>query len=66
MEGVEWHPTARRAAATIALARGDLELAGELARLCFEGGDPADPVCAPLLELLLRVELEREDVGGRE
>ena len=57
MEGVEWHPTARRAAATIALARGDLQLAGELAQLCFEGGDPADPACAPLLELLLRIEL---------
>ena len=62
MEGVEWHPTARRAAATIALARGDLQLAGELARLCFEGGDPADPACAPLLELLLKIELGREDV----
>jgi DNA-binding NarL/FixJ family response regulator len=62
MEGVEWHPTARRAAAAIALARGDLQLAGELAQLCFEGGDPADPACAPLLELLLRIELRREDV----
>ena len=62
MEGAEWHPTARRAAATIALARGDLKLAGELARLCFEGGDPDDPSCAPLLELLLKVELGREDV----
>jgi DNA-binding CsgD family transcriptional regulator len=62
MEGAEWHPTARRAAATIALARGDLKLAGELARLCFEGGDPDDPVCAPLLELLLKVELGREDL----
>jgi DNA-binding CsgD family transcriptional regulator/tetratricopeptide (TPR) repeat protein len=64
MEGAEWHPTARRAAATIALARGDPKLAGELARLCFEGGDPADPVCAPLLELLLKVELGREDVAA--
>jgi DNA-binding CsgD family transcriptional regulator len=62
MQGVEWHPTARRAAATIALARGDLQLASELAQLCFEGGDPADPACAPLLELLLRIELRREDV----
>jgi DNA-binding CsgD family transcriptional regulator len=62
MEGVEWHPTARRAAAAIALARGDLQLAGELARLCFEGGDPADPACAPLLELELKVELARADV----
>ena len=64
MDGVEWHPTARRAAATIALARGDLQLAGELARLCFEGGDPADPACAPLLELLLTIELGREDVAA--
>jgi DNA-binding NarL/FixJ family response regulator len=62
MEGAEWHPTARRAAAAIALARGDLQLAEELARLCFEGGDPADPACAPLLELLLEVELGREDL----
>lgn len=62
MEGAEWHPTARRAAATIALARGDIKLAGELARLCFEGGDPADPACAPLLELLLKVELGSEDL----
>jgi len=64
MEGVEWHPTARRAAATIALARGDLQLAGELAQLCFEGGDPADPACAPLLELLVRIELRRDDVAA--
>jgi DNA-binding CsgD family transcriptional regulator len=62
MEGVEWHPRARRAAATIAFSRGDLKLADELTRLCFEGGDPADPACAPLLELLLRVELGRADV----
>ena len=62
MEGVEWHPKARRAAAAIAFARGDLQLAEELTRLCFEGGDPADPACAPLLELLLRVELGRADV----
>ena len=45
LEGVEWHPTARRAAATIALARGDLALAEETAQLCFEGSDPADPRC---------------------
>jgi DNA-binding CsgD family transcriptional regulator len=64
MQGVEWHPTARRAAATIALARGDLQLASELAQLCFEGGDPADPACAPLLELLVRIELRREDVAA--
>jgi len=59
LEGVEWHPAARRAAATIALARGDLGLAEELARLCFEGSDPADLACAPLLELLIEIQLAR-------
>jgi DNA-binding CsgD family transcriptional regulator len=59
LEGVEWHPVARRAAAAIALARGDLGLAEELAKLCFEGSDPADPVCAPLLELLVEIQLAR-------
>jgi DNA-binding NarL/FixJ family response regulator len=61
LDGVEWHPVARRAAATIALARGDLGLAEELAQLCFEGSDPADPACAPLLELLLEIQLAREE-----
>jgi DNA-binding NarL/FixJ family response regulator len=61
LEGAEWHPTARRAAATIALARGELALAEELAHLCFEGGDPGDPACAPLLELLLDIQLARGD-----
>jgi DNA-binding NarL/FixJ family response regulator len=60
LEGAEWHPTARRAAAAIALARGDLGLAEELARLCFEGSDPADPRCAPLLELLVEIQLARD------
>jgi len=59
LEDAEWHPTARRAAATIALARGDLALAEESARLCFEGGDPSDPACAPVLSLLAEIQLER-------
>jgi DNA-binding NarL/FixJ family response regulator len=62
MEGVEWHPTARRAAAGIALARGKLGLAEELARLCFEGGDPTDVACAPLLDLLLEIQVSRQDL----
>jgi DNA-binding CsgD family transcriptional regulator len=66
LEGAEWHPTARRAAATIALARGDLRLAGELAQLCFEGGDPTDPACAPLLELLLEIQLAGGDTAAAE
>jgi DNA-binding NarL/FixJ family response regulator len=63
LEGVEWHPTARRAAATIAFARGDLGLAAELTELCLDG-DADDPGCAPLLELLLTIQLAREDREG--
>jgi DNA-binding NarL/FixJ family response regulator len=64
LDGAEWHPTARRAAATIAPARGDLGLAEELAQLCFEGGDSGDPACAPLLELLLEIQLAREETAA--
>jgi DNA-binding CsgD family transcriptional regulator len=64
LEGVEWHPVARRAAATIALARGDLGLAEELAQLCFEGSDPADLACGPLLELLIEIQLAREEMDA--
>jgi DNA-binding NarL/FixJ family response regulator len=60
MEGIEWHPGARRA--TIALARGDLGLAEELAQLCFEGSDPADLACGPLLELLVEIQLARDEI----
>jgi len=66
LEGAEWHPVARRAAAVIARARGDLKLAEELVRLCFEGADPADPVCAPFLALLVEVQLERGEPGAAE
>jgi DNA-binding NarL/FixJ family response regulator len=62
MEGVEWHPTARRAAAAIALARGELVLAQDLVRLCLEGGDPADIACVPVLELLVEIQLAGGDV----
>jgi DNA-binding CsgD family transcriptional regulator len=62
MEGAEWHPTARRAAASIALARGKLPLAGDLVRLCLEGGDPADTSCAPVLELQVEIELAADDL----
>ena len=64
IEGADWHPTARRTAAAIAQGRGDLELAEELARLCFEGADAADPGCAPALELLLMVQVERGEADG--
>ena len=66
LEGAEWHPVARRAAATIALARGDLGLAEEMAQLCFDGSDPADPRCGPLLELLLEIQLARGETEEAE
>ncbi len=62
IEGAEWHPTARRLAATIALARGDSALASELGELCVEGSELADPTCAPALELLIVTRLAIGDV----
>jgi DNA-binding CsgD family transcriptional regulator len=64
LEGAEWHPVARRTTATIALARGDLELAKDLANLCLEGGDAADPASAPLLELLVGIHIAGDDVAA--
>ena len=64
LEGSESHSAARRLRATIALARGDLALAEELARVCLEGEDPSDPACAPLLELLVDIQLAREDADA--
>jgi DNA-binding CsgD family transcriptional regulator len=60
LEDHEWHPTARRVLATVAFGRGDLALAEDRARLCLEG-EAADPACAPLLELLVEVQLARGD-----
>jgi tetratricopeptide (TPR) repeat protein len=34
LEGIDWHAGAKRSLARIALARGDLALAGDLSRLC--------------------------------
>jgi DNA-binding NarL/FixJ family response regulator len=64
LEGNEWHPTARKSLAAIALARGELALAEELVRLCLDGQDGSDPGCAPLLELLVDVHLARDDLEG--
>ena len=61
MEGVEWHPIARRSAAAIALAHGEFALAQDLVGLCLEGSDPADRTCAPLLELLVEIQLAADD-----
>jgi DNA-binding NarL/FixJ family response regulator len=62
LEGHESHPIARRALATIALARGRVALAEELARLCLDGEDASNPGCAPALELLVQIRLARDDV----
>jgi DNA-binding NarL/FixJ family response regulator/tetratricopeptide (TPR) repeat protein len=64
LEGSEWHPSARRSLAAIALARGDLALAEERARMCLAAEDPPTPACAPLLQLLLDVQLARDDLGA--
>jgi DNA-binding NarL/FixJ family response regulator len=64
LEGLEWHPIARRAAASIAFARGDLALAGDLTQLCMEGADPGDPGSAPLLGLLVTIALARDDLAA--
>jgi DNA-binding CsgD family transcriptional regulator len=64
LEGSEWHPRARRARATIALARGDLALAEDLVHLCLEGRDSSDPACMPLLELLVEIRLARGDLDA--
>ena len=64
LEGNDWHPLARRSRATIALARGELALAEDLIDLCLGGEDRSQPACAPLLELLVEVQLTRSDLGG--
>jgi DNA-binding NarL/FixJ family response regulator len=60
-EGHESHPVARRVLAAIAFARGEAVLAEELACLCIDGHAPADPGCAPVLELLVQIRLGRGD-----
>lgn len=64
LDGLEWHPWSRRVLAAVSAARGDHALAEERARLCLEGADPSDPACAPLLELLVDVQLARGDIGA--
>jgi DNA-binding NarL/FixJ family response regulator/tetratricopeptide (TPR) repeat protein len=51
LEGNESDGTARRLRATIALGRGDLALAEQLARVCLEGYAPSDSARAPLVDL---------------
>ena len=48
------------------MARGDLALAGDLGRLCLESTPPSDPDCAPVLALLVDVQLARGDPPAAE
>ncbi len=62
IDGHESHPIARRTLAAIALGRGELVLADELARLCLEGELHGEPGCAPVLEMLVQIRVARQDV----
>jgi DNA-binding CsgD family transcriptional regulator len=64
LEGIDWHANARRSLARIALARGDVALAGDLARLSLEGMSPSDPECGPALGLLVEVQLTGGDLAA--
>jgi DNA-binding CsgD family transcriptional regulator len=66
LEGIDWHPSARRSLARIALTRGDLALADDLVRLCLEVTPPSDPDRPPLLGLLVEVQLARSDLTAAE
>ena len=61
LDNIDWHAGAKRTLATIAFARGDLDLAGDLVRLCLETTSTTDPECPPLLAVLVDVQLARGD-----
>ena len=63
LAGIDWHTSAKRSLARIALARGDLGLAEDLLRLCLENTSPSDPDSPPLLGLLIEVQLAHGDVA---
>jgi DNA-binding CsgD family transcriptional regulator len=64
LEGNESRPAARQVLAAIALARGDLALAEDRARLCLDAADVSSPACAPVLELVVDIHLAREDLDA--
>jgi DNA-binding NarL/FixJ family response regulator len=64
LEGIEFHPLARRSLAAVALAQGDLGLAEDLLVLCLENERTDDPACAPALDLLVDVRRARDDDVG--
>lgn len=64
LEDNDHQPVARRALATIALVKGDLALAEDMAGLCLDAQGPPDPACAAALELLVQIRLARGDLPG--
>jgi DNA-binding CsgD family transcriptional regulator len=66
LEGFDWHASAKRSLARIALARGDLALAVDLGRLCLESTPPSDPDCASVLALLVEVQLACGELAAAE
>ncbi len=67
LEGHEARPAARQVLATVALVRGELSLAEDLARMCLEAEELSSPTCSPLLELVVSIHLARGDLErGRE
>jgi DNA-binding CsgD family transcriptional regulator len=64
LEGIDWHTSAKRSLARIAFARGDLDLAGDVGRLCLETMPPSDPDRASVLALLVDVHLARGDLAA--
>ncbi len=66
VEGIDWHPSAKRSLARVALARGELALADDLVRLCLESVPTSDPDRPSLLGLLVEVRLARGDLGTAE
>jgi DNA-binding CsgD family transcriptional regulator len=61
-EGYESHPVARRVLAAVAMGRGEVGLAEELASLCLDGEASGDPHCAPVLEMLVQIRISRDAV----
>jgi DNA-binding NarL/FixJ family response regulator len=61
-EGYESHPVARRVLAAVAMGRGEVGLAEELASLCLDGEAAGDPHCAPVLEMLVHIRISRDAV----
>jgi DNA-binding NarL/FixJ family response regulator len=64
LEGFESRPAAREILAEVALAKGDLALAADRAGLCLETADGSSPDCAPLLGLLVQIQLARGDLDA--